>query len=191
MIEPILSSRWVPLSRWDQTRRTAASSWTSKDPAALRPCLGTWAVAWTHPTWAGPPWEWTSPGAKAWGLSMRTAKGCPSKAMQDPGLRAWVYRAWKGRTQGRWVDVNSTRSPSRFSLFAVWWMYVFVIPASTAKLWWAAVWTKRPVPYPAGTIPHTQPLEADVIPHLPRPEDARTAAAGSIPAPQWCHGPIL
>lgn len=124
LIEPFLSSRWVPLSRWHQTRRTTASSWTSQDPAALHPSLGTWAQAWMHPTWAGPRWEWASQGAKAWGLSAPTAKECPSKVMQDPGLRAWVCRVWKDRTQERWGDINSTLSPSSFSFFSVNWIYV-------------------------------------------------------------------
>lgn len=119
LTEPILSSRWVPLSRWHQTRRTTASSWTSLDPGALHPSLETWAQAWTHPTWAGPQWEWTSPGAKAWGLLGHTAKGCPSRAMQGPGLRAWVCRVWRDRTQERWADGNSTLSPLSISSFAL------------------------------------------------------------------------
>lgn len=130
LIEPILSSRWVPLSRWHQTRRTIASSWTSQDPVALHPSLGTWSQAWMHPTWAGLPWEWTSPGVKEWGLLGPTAKGYPSKATQDPGLRAWVCRAWKGRTRGRWVDENSALS-IQVSVCQLYVEYMFVTTSQT------------------------------------------------------------
>lgn len=93
LIKFFLSFRWVPLSRWGQIRHTTVSSWTSQDPAALHPFLETWAQAWMHPTWAGLQWEWTNPGAKAWGLLGHTVKECLSKAMQVLGLRAWVCKA--------------------------------------------------------------------------------------------------
>ena len=63
--------------------------------------------------------------------------------------------------------------------------------SSTAKLRWAAVWTKQPVPQPAGAVPHTQCLQAAAFSQLPWPEDARTADAGPVSTPRWSHGPVL
>lgn len=112
--------RWVPLSRWDQTRHTTTSSWTSLDLAAHHLSLETWVQQWTHLTWVVPQWEWTNPGVKAWDLLRPTAKECLSRATRDPGLRPWVCRAWKDHIQGRWVD-NSTLV-AIFSSFSRCWI---------------------------------------------------------------------
>lgn len=109
-------SRWVPLSRWDQTRHTTTSSWTSLDLAVHHLSLETWVQEWMRPIWVVPQWEWTNLGAKAWGLLGPTAKECLSRATQDLGLRPWVCRAWKDHIQGRWVDESTLAGiPSSFS----------------------------------------------------------------------------
>lgn len=139
---------------------------------------------------SGPPMGMNQPRGQGMGPFGAHGQRMPQQGYAGPRPQGMGMQGMKRPYPGEVSRRGLSLSLSTLSVEPVFWMLNTHL-SPTAELWRAAVWTKQPVPQPAGAVPHAQRLQAAAVPQLPRPEDAGAAAAGPVPPTQRCHGPVL